>query len=127
MIIKKAHNNEARVVKEIVQNIDLYPTLLELLNIEQPRDVILHGKSLVPLLDHQKVNWDNVAYTCAVGNYGLVTDQYRFTKLEEGGYLLFDLKKDPHEWNNLASDKKYQKIIQEFEAKLDKVVWNKPN
>lgn len=127
LMIKKAHDHEAQVIDQVVQNIDIYPTLLDLLNIEQPEDIILHGKSLAPLLNQEKVEWENVAYTCAVGNYGLVTDQYRFTKLENGGYLLYDLKKDPYEWNNLAANKTYKKLIQEFEMKLEKVVWNKPN
>lgn len=127
LIIKTPNSNKAQVVENIVQNIDIYPTLLDLLDIKQPESVTLHGNSLVPLLENKEVDWDDIAYTCAVGNYGLVTNQYRFTKLETGGYLLFDLKKDPHEWNNLATNKKYQKIIQEFEAKLEKVVWNKPN
>jgi len=66
-----------------------------------------------------------VAYTCATGNFGLVTDQYRFIKLADRGYKLFDLKKDPHEWNNLADDKKYKKLIKKFEDQLETVVWNK--
>ncbi|MCA0932479.1 sulfatase [Lutimonas saemankumensis] len=126
LIIKTPHNNKAQIVNNVVQNIDIYPTILDLLNIEAPEDVILHGKSLVPLLNNKKVDWEDIAFTCAVGNYGLVTDRYRFTKLEKGGYLLYDLKNDPHEWNNLASNKKYKKLIQEFETRIEKVVWNKP-
>ena len=125
LIVKLPHSKKAQVVNEIVQNIDIYPTILELTNIEKPSGITLHGTSLVPLLKNEKVNWNNVAYTCAVGNYGLVTERYRFTKLQEGGYRLFDLKKDPYEWGNLADDKKYKKIIKEFEAKLETVVWNK--
>lgn len=109
-----------------MKNIDIYPTLLELLNIEKPDSVTLRGNSLVPLLNNENVNWEDIAYICAVGNFGLVTDRYRFTKLKDGGYHLFDLKKDPHEWNNLAENKKYKNLIKEFEAKLETVVWNKP-
>lgn len=126
LIIKTPYNNKAQVVENVVQNIDIYPTLLDLLDIEQPKNVTLHGNSLVPLLEHQKVDWENITYTCATGNYGLVTDRYRFTKLETGGYLLYDLKEDPHEWNNLANKNKYQKLIKEFKTKLETVVWNKP-
>ncbi|PCI35297.1 MAG: hypothetical protein COB60_03160 [Flavobacteriaceae bacterium] len=127
LIIKTPHNNKAQVVENVVKNIDIYPTLLALLNIDQPDNVTLHGKSLVPLLNNEKVDWEDVVYTCAAGNFGLVTDQYRFTKLKEGGYLLYDLKKDPHEWYNLAANKKYKKLIKTFEAKLQTVVWNKPS
>jgi len=109
-----------------LKNIDIYPTLLELLNIEKTDSVTLRGNSLVPLLNNENVNWKDIAYICAFGNFGLVTDRYRFTKLKDGGYHLFDLKKDPHEWNNLAENKKYKNLIKEFEAKLETVVWNKP-
>jgi len=126
LIIKKPYSKDAKVIDNIVQNIDIYPTLLDLLNIEVPEDISLHGNSLAPLLNDEEVDWDDVAYTCAVGNFGLVTDQYRFTKLSEGGYQLYDLKKDPHEWNDLANNKKYKELIKTFEAKLETVVWNKP-
>jgi uncharacterized sulfatase len=126
LIIKTPHNKKAQVIENIVQNIDIYPTLLELLNIKKPDSVTLHGNSLVPLLNNENVNWEDIAYTCAVRNFGLVTDRYRFTKLEDGGYRLFDLKEDPQEWNNLAENKEYKELISEFEAKLETVVWNKP-
>jgi len=125
-MIKLPNSNKGKIVKELVQNIDIYPTVLDVLGIDKPKNITLHGHSLTPLLNKDKVNWENVAYTCAVGNYGLVTDRYRFTKLKDGGYHLFDLKKDPYEWNNLAGNIKYKKRIQEFEAKLETVVWNTP-
>lgn len=125
-VIKIPNSNEAKIVDKVVQNLDIYPTLLELLKIDLPDNVQLHGKSLVPLLNGESVDWENVAYTCAVGNYGLVTDRYRFTKLKDGGYHLFDLKNDPHEWNNLAEKEAYKSLIKEFESKLETVVWNKP-
>lgn len=124
-IIKMPNSNMAQVVDNVVQNLDIYPTLLELLNIKLPEHITLHGNSLAPLLKGKKTSWDNIVYTCAVGNYGLVTDKYRFTKLKDGGYHLFDLENDPHEWNNLADQKMYQNLIKEFESKLASVVWNK--
>ncbi len=126
LIIKMPHSNEAKVVDNIVQNIDIYPTLLDLAGIEKPKKTKLHGKSLVPLLKDEKVEWENVAYTCAIKNYGLVTDKYRFTITEGGEYLLYDLENDPFEWNNLGGDKKYKKLIDKFEEMMKDVVWNKP-
>jgi len=126
LMIKLPNSKNEQVVKELVQNIDIYPTILDLARIEIPKNITLHGKSLKPLLLQKKVQWDNLVYTCAQENFGLLTDRYRFTKLSEGGYHLFDIKEDPHEWNNLAKDKKYTKIIKEFDTKLKTVVWNKP-
>lgn len=125
-IIKTPNSKAPKVIDNVVQNIDIYPTVLELLGISQPKNITLHGRSLVPLLINDDVAWNNTVYTCAVGNYGLITQSYRFTKLNEGGYQLFDLKKDPHEWNNLANKKKYKSLINKFDHELGEVAWNKP-
>ncbi|MBB6462293.1 sulfatase [Flammeovirga kamogawensis] len=126
LIIKMPHSKTPKVIENVVQNIDIYPTLMALTESTMAEGTQLHGKSLVPLLKGEKVDWEDLVYTCAQENYGLVTDQYRFTITKDGKYLLYDLKKDPYEWNNLASNKKYKKLINEFEGKLKTVVWNKP-
>lgn len=125
LMIKVPNVKGGQVVQNIVKNIDIYPTVLELAGIKKPEQVKLHGNSLVPLLNNKKVKRDDIVFTCAVGNYGVVTDRYRFTKFEGGKKHLFDLKKDPFEWNNLADDPKYGKLIKEFEMKMAEVVWNK--
>lgn len=125
-LIIKTPKKEKKVVEEVVQNIDLYPTILELAGIETPDSIKLHGNSLVPLISKKAVKWNNITYTCAQGAYGLVTGKYRFTITKKGKYHLYDLKKDPFEWDNLADKKKYKKLIKEFEEKIRKVKWNKP-
>ncbi|NME70368.1 sulfatase [Flammeovirga aprica] len=127
LIVKVPHSKKGKMMENIVQNIDIYPTLMELAGIEVSDNIQLHGNSLVPLLKGKGKNWENITFTCAKNCYGVVTDQYRFTIMPDGQKFLFDLKKDPHEWNNLASNKKYQKIIASFEAKMKNVVWNKPS
>lgn len=112
-------------VDAVVDNTDLYPTLLELTGVEKPDEVRFHGDSLVPLLKNPKAEWDNITYTCAKGRYGLVTDRYRFT-VSENRVSLYDLKNDPHEWNNLATHPEYADLVNEFKAKLDAVAWNSP-
>jgi hypothetical protein len=39
---------------------------------------------------------------------------------------LYDLKNDPHEWNNLGSHPEYANLVDEFKAKLADVAWNSP-
>jgi len=131
MMIKTPNTKAGTVVSALVQNIDIYPTLLDLAGIEPPKGIKLHGKSLVPLL-HQNtenvetVNWENIAHTSAKGSHGVVTDQYRFTILEDGTRELYNLEKDPDEWNNLADKPAYKTLIKGFESKMSKIVWNKP-
>jgi len=131
MMIKTPNTKGGTVISELVQNTDVYPTLLELAGIETPKDVTLHGKSLVALLHKNTVNgeeveWENIAHTSAKGSHGVVTDKYRFTVLADGSRELYDLQQDPGEWRNLASESQYKKLIQGFETKMSNVVWNKP-
>ena len=78
----------------------------------------VEGELYIKNLKNEKVDWEDMAYTCAVGNYGLVTDRYRFTKLAEGGCELYDLKKDPYELTNLISQKSYVEVELDLKAKL---------
>ncbi len=112
-------------VDAVVDNSDLYPTLLELTGVPKPDDVHFHGQSLVPLLNNPDAEWENITYTCAKGRYGLISDRYRFT-VSEKGPSLYDLKTDPHEWNNLGNHPEYAGLVKEFTAKLANVAWNSP-
>ena len=126
LMIKTPSVTKPKVVEHVVQNIDIYPTILELAGIEQPKSIGLKGHSLVPLIDQKNPKWNHFAYTCAKQSYGVVTDKYRFTKTQAGDYHLYDLEKDPEEWNNLAKEPKYQKLVKELETKMNTVVLNKP-
>lgn len=127
MIIKLPNMKEGKVVENIVQNIDIYPTIMELTGVDISPEIKLHGNSLVPLMTQKNPNWEDITFTCAKDSYGVVTDKYRFTITPDGNKYLYDLKKDPDEWNNLADNKKYKKIIADYENKMKKVVWNKPS
>ena len=126
LIIKAPGIQGGKSVDQVVGNVDLYPTLMELTGVSAPADVVLHGKSLVPLLNDPEAEWENITYTCAKERYGLVTDRYRFT-VSENGSSLYDLANDPHEWVNLAGRAEYATLVKEFEKKLEAVVWNEPS
>jgi uncharacterized sulfatase len=126
LIVKAPGISGGKQVNQVVGNVDIYPTLLELAGVEKPAEVIFHGKSFVPLLNDPDAAWENITYTCAKGRYGLITDRYRFT-VSEKGPSLYDLQTDPHEWNNLGSHPEYAELIQSLEAKLARVVWNSPS
>lgn len=103
---------------EAVSTHSIYPTLVELVGLEQPDFV--DGSSLVPLLRAPDSAWDDVAIT-TYGDYGNFTvrdDHYRYIVYADGSEELYDTRADPREWTNLAGEPDYQSIKQGLAARI---------
>lgn len=90
-------------VESVVETVDIYPTLLELCNIEMPHD--LDGNSLLNLINGEELQENNVAYSYFKNGISLRTERYRLTKYfrsEEPTIELYDHKNDPNETTNVA-------------------------
>lgn len=118
---------------QIVEFIDIYPTVAKLCNMELPNNQ--QGRSLVPLLESPKKLWHGTAYTQVLrpGNGKPImgrtirTDKWRFTDWNEGqeGEELYDVLNDPNEFVNLANMPAYTTLKSELKALLDKNVSGK--
>ena len=87
------------------QLLDIFPTLLELAGL--PKDDTQEGNSLVPLMKNPKADWKHVAISSfGKGNFAIRSEHFRYIRYLEGSEELYDHRKDPHEWNNLADDAK---------------------
>jgi uncharacterized sulfatase len=99
--------------RRIVEFIDIYPTLTELVGIPAPQAV--EGHSLVALLDDPLTRWDRFAITqvlrpadhrldTAVMGRSIRTERWRYSDWAEGkkGVELYDHFADPMEFENLA-------------------------
>lgn len=116
--------------EEPISNLDLYPTLLEVANIEKPEDKILDGNSLIGLLRQNKKSIDRVLfwhfpiYLQAVSKVNENRDAKFRTRpgtvirngnwklhhyFEDNGYELYNLENDLGEKNNLV-DKEPEKV-----------------
>ena len=88
-----------------IELIDIYPTILDLVEIAIPDNVV--GKSLKPLMLKKISNIRNSALTKWQNGYSIKTEQYRITKWGENGelgYEIYDHFEDHLEMNNLAND-----------------------
>lgn len=109
---------------EPVSTIDIYPTLVELAGFQVPMHC--DGKSLLPQLNDVSSSTDCSALTSFrfAGEKGKVghslrSNRYRYIYYEDNSLEeLYDHQTDPNEFINLAYDKKFKKIIENFRKEL---------
>jgi arylsulfatase A-like enzyme/Tfp pilus assembly protein PilF len=111
-----------KTVAAQVQNIDLMPTLCEILGLPVPRTV--QGQSLLPLVAGRKPERDREAYSESYYpryHYGwselksLRTSRYKFIQAPRSE--LYDLSLDPREKNNIFS--RESSLAEKFARKLE--------
>lgn len=115
-------------IGELVQNIDIAPTVLDAAGVPIPAD--MQGKSLMPLLRGEKQLpgrdalyyhfYEYPAEHMAMRHYGVRTDRYKLIHLynKDDFWELYDLKEDPRELHNLYDDPKYRAVRKAMEKTL---------
>lgn len=87
----------------------LYSTLTDLAGLPPKQEST--EPSLVPLLENPQAVWPHAAITHLEkpNNFGISGKRYRYIHYANGDEELYDIKTDPYEWNNLASDPMFAK------------------
>ncbi|MBN1909485.1 MAG: sulfatase [Pirellulales bacterium] len=127
MVRWPGHVKPGSVSKDMVLNLDLAETFLDLAGVDVPKD--MQGRSYKPILEgHAPDDWRKSMYYryyefpavhMVHKQYGVRTDRYKliyFNELEE--WELFDLEKDPHELNSVYDDPAYADVVKELKAEL---------
>ena len=105
----------------LIETIDLYPTLCELVGIEAPGHV--EGRSFAPLLRDPDGPWKSAA----IGRYGngdtVRTDRYRYARYVNRsgrflGEMLYDHVADPGEDTNIAARPDVQEVLRSLRTRL---------
>lgn len=106
------------VLEEVIMNVDIAPTFLELAGIAKPKN--MEGNSFAPLLRDQKIPWrENVfyeyyweaAFPQTPTMFAIRTSRYKYI-YNHGTWdinELYDLQNDPYEMNNLIRDTSVRK------------------
>jgi uncharacterized sulfatase len=124
LIVSAPGNKGAgRKSRELVEFVDIYPTLAELGGLQAP--ATLEGTSFAPLLDEPDRAWKRAAFSQVEWEdriYGRAvrTDRYRYIAWEGdgGGEELYDHESDPGEFRNVAAAQEHAAALQEHRALL---------
>ncbi|UCD27896.1 MAG: sulfatase-like hydrolase/transferase [Planctomycetota bacterium] len=121
--------NQGKKIDRVVSLVDLAPTFCELIDIYVP--ITMQGQSLMPLIRNpdtsQHVNerffeydkQNNRPYPAR----GIVTSNYKFIDYLKDNDILYDLKRDPEEMNNLNNEREYSAVIKVLKQRLE--YWRK--
>jgi N-acetylglucosamine-6-sulfatase len=117
------------VVPQMVQNIDVAPTLLEAAGVAPAADARMDGRSFWPLLLGRDVPWrDHILYEyywewnfpATPTTFALRTSRWKYIHThgvwDKNGF--YDLETDPLERHNLINVPSYQKQIGDFQRQL---------
>jgi N-acetylglucosamine-6-sulfatase len=115
------------VIPQMVQNIDIAPTILDLAGVRIPRE--MDGKSFLPLLKGKEEKWRDAIfyeyfweweYPETPTVFGIRTDKYKYMSyygiwdFDE----LYDIENDPNEMKNLIGLPEYEKTIQDLSNRV---------
>ena len=121
------HIKPGTVSDGMILNVDFAPTFLQYAGQPIPKEI--QGRSFVPLLEGNKPSdWRTSMYYRyyhypqdhrVQQHYGVRTDRYKLIYYHRiNQWELFDLKKDPHELNNIYADPSYASTLKDLKAEM---------
>ncbi len=94
--VPRNKNNGSRS-RELIELVDIYPTLVEICGLPQPIQK-LEGTSFFPLLENPELGWKKAVFTHRaydVNTIGVKTKEFTLIDFAGDSIKLFDRKKDP--------------------------------
>ncbi|MCG8308179.1 MAG: sulfatase [Cytophagales bacterium] len=106
LILKVPGEEGGSSIEKIVSSIDIYPTLMELAQLNMPYET--KGRSLLPLMQNPgESSWKEAAYSYFKTGISVRVPEYRMNKYfreEQPDVELFDHRSDPLETKNVAPE-----------------------
>lgn len=115
----------------MVLNLDFASTFLDAAGTPIPDDI--QGESFLPILQGRRPpDWRTAMYYHyyeypavhqVKRHYGIRTGRYKLIHFyhDIDAWELYDLRNDPHEWNNLYEDPQYADLVKELKADLQRL------
>ena len=120
-LIIRVPGKKPAICHSFVELLDLYPTTASLCGLEVPAR--LQGKDLSPIFNdplHQ-VRDTTFSVSGMTKGFLLRDDHWAYIQYSEDasqGIELFDMKKDPKQYTNLASSPEHASVVASFKTKL---------
>ena len=119
-------------IEKMAAHIDVLPTLSELCHVDLPKDRKIDGKSLVPLIKGEKVDWSNRSlftywtrkYPELYNSMAIQKEWYKLVGQTDYNatieqFELYNLKEDPYEQHNIISENR--EIAKTLKIELDMI------
>ncbi|MDP8246043.1 MAG: sulfatase [Candidatus Hinthialibacter antarcticus] len=120
---KNARQNH--VSEAMFTHVDMAPTMLGLCGLDVPRE--MQGSDLSAYIEGKTDKSPDSAFMQIFGPYahgtvenawrGVRTERYMYARYQDKPWLLFDLKNDPYQMNNLVGNPKYAPVQQNLDAR----------
>jgi len=118
-LIIRVPGSKPAVCHSLVELLDLYPTLSQLCGLEVPKR--LQGKDFSLVFKDPSHEVRDAAFS--VNGKGFLLREHDWAYIQYGrdgnkGEELFDMKKDPNQFTNLAGNPEYQEVLDRFRTKM---------
>jgi len=108
-LLIKSPNHQPGISSSIVELVDLFPTACDLVSLTKPRSV--QGTSLVPIINNPKFKVKESALSFVNKGTSMRSSNWSYMKYGDGTEELYDMKKDPKQFTNLAKAQGYEKVL----------------
>lgn len=114
-------------VEQVVNNLDTFPTMLDLAGIGAPPTLQTHGRSWAPLLRGETPEWDHTLFGQYDMHHGPIarmrmvrTPDWKLVRHFEPGVEdeMYHLSADPEETRNVAGDPEHRAQREDLESRL---------
>jgi iduronate 2-sulfatase len=109
-LIMRVPTGQPGTSSSVVELVDLFPTACEATGLPIPQGV--EGKSLLPVLENPKATVKEAAFSFVGKGTSMRTSEWAYMKYGDGSEELYDMKKDPKQFVNLAKSAEHAKVLQ---------------
>ena len=132
IIYGKTFINQPKVTDAMATNLDIFPTILEVLNIDAPTDRIIDGKSMLPMISQNENSPHELIYYNAAASGNIVGVRDSLYKYHEGANGIHiplagnfgTTKKLGAQLTNLKLDNEDHNLIKKYPQRAEKLKQN---